>query len=84
MRSLKSVASIKPKTSIKCDRVYPVIGSKKTYVKDLKTVAIRLTSDGARELAEALLSGARAWPNMTITAYRKHNNLTVTYLFTHP
>jgi len=55
--------------NVRCDRVYPVIGSRKS-VSTLKTVGLKLSREQAKHLAQVLLVAADAWEEIDITAYR--------------
>jgi len=55
--------------NVRCKRVYPVIGSRKS-ISELKGVGLKLTREQARHLAQVLLTASDAWEEIEITAYR--------------
>lgn len=68
-KKLRSVKSIKLDTSVRCQRVYPVPDTKKT-VKDLDTVAFKLTKEQGIELARNLLAATKGWEEIKVTGRR--------------
>ena len=66
-----SVASIGLDPNVRCQRVYPVEGTRKT-VAALKTVGLHLNRDQAVHLARVLLAAAQEWNCIDVTAYRGH------------
>lgn len=69
MAKRKSASAIEVDTNVRCDRVYPTEGTKKT-VDDLQTVGIKLSREQAIHLARVLLAVSHEWENVDITAYR--------------
>ena len=65
----QSVKQIEVDTNLRCLRVYPVEGSKKT-ISELKTVGLKLSKEQAIHLARILLVAAQEWGELEITAYR--------------
>lgn len=77
-----SVASIGLDPNVRCQRVYPVEGTRKT-VDILKTVGLRLNREQAVHLARVLLAAAQEWDSVDITAYRfRKRRLDGTYQLT--
>jgi hypothetical protein len=78
-RILKSVKSVPVRTSIVCSRIYPVMDSRIEFLKDLTTVGVKLSALEAMQLATNILLGLQGgWPELTLTANRNKNRLTVT------
>ena len=73
----KSLKSIKQRTSIECNCVYPIIGTNK-LLSNLKSVGIKLTSDQAIDLATAILLAANNWSEIEVTCWRSNNQITIT------
>lgn len=65
----RAASHLKIDSPIRCQRVYPVEGSKKDLT-NLKTVGLRLTKDQAVHLAITLLAASRNWEMIDVTAYR--------------
>ncbi len=65
----KSATSVTISPKLRCQRIYPVSGTKKT-VADLKTVGFKLTRDQAINLARVLLAVSQNWSDIDITAFR--------------
>jgi hypothetical protein len=68
-KKLKSVKGVKLDTSVTCQRVYPVPNTKKT-IKDLDTVAFKLTQEQGIELARNLLVATKGWKEIKVTGRR--------------
>jgi hypothetical protein len=67
----KSPSSIRITPNVRCERVYPVEGSKRS-IATLKTIGVRLNREQAIHLARVLLAVAQDWDDIDITAYRFH------------
>ena len=65
----KSPKSITVNANVRCLRVYPVEGTSKN-VRDLKTIAVKLSKEQAIHLARVLLAVTQEWEEVDITAYR--------------
>jgi hypothetical protein len=65
----RSVGNITINPNVRCNRLYPVEGTRKT-VESLKTIGIRLNRDQAIHLARALLAASQEWDDIDITGYR--------------
>jgi hypothetical protein len=65
----KSATSVTISPKLRCQRVYPVQGTKKA-VAELKTVGFKLTQDQAINLARVLLAVSQNWASIEVTAFR--------------
>jgi hypothetical protein len=65
----KSATSVTISPKLRCQRIYPVQGTKKT-VTELKTVGFKLTRDQAINLARVLLAVSQNWKAIDVTAFR--------------
>ncbi|HZP32167.1 MAG TPA: hypothetical protein VFB23_02300 [Candidatus Acidoferrales bacterium] len=65
----KSATSVTISPKLRCQRIYPVQGTKKT-VGELKTVGFKLTRDQAINLARVLLAVSQNWKAIDVTAFR--------------
>lgn len=65
----KSSTSITISPKLRCQRVYPVQGTRKK-VEELKTVGFKLTRDQAIQLARVLLAVSQNWSDIDVTAFR--------------
>lgn len=65
----KSATSVTISPKLRCQRVYPVQGTKRTAA-DLKTVGFKLSSDQAINLARVLLAVSQDWTGIEVTAFR--------------
>jgi hypothetical protein len=68
-RKRKSPGSITIDPNVRCQRIYPIEGTKKE-VADLKTIGFKLTKDQAIHLARVLLAVSQEWEEMEVTGYR--------------
>jgi hypothetical protein len=55
--------------NVRCERIYPVEGTKKD-VSNLKTIGVRLTARQAAHLASVLLAASQQWEKIDLTGYR--------------
>jgi hypothetical protein len=67
--SRKSSTSVTISPKLRCQRVYPVQGTKRTAAQ-LKTVGFKLTRDQAINLARVLLAVSQDWTGIEVTAFR--------------
>lgn len=67
--SRKSPKAIKISANVRCQRIYPIPGTKKV-VEDLDTVGFKLTQPQAIHLARVLLAGAQDWQEIDVTGFR--------------
>jgi len=65
----KSATSVTVSPKLRCQRVYPVQGTKKTAT-ELKTVGFKLSRDQAINLARVLLAVTQDWDGIEVTAFR--------------
>jgi hypothetical protein len=65
----KSVKSISVNPNLRCQRIYPVEGTKRA-VQDLATVGFKLTRQQAIDLARVLLAVTQDWSDIDITGFR--------------
>ena len=65
-RSAKSI-TIDP--NVRCQRIYPVPGTKKV-VDQLQTVGFKMTRDQAIKFARVLLAVSQDWDEIDITGFR--------------
>lgn len=65
----KSATSVTISPKLRCERVYPVTGTKRT-AEELKTVGFRLSCDQAINLARVLLAVSQDWTSIEVTAFR--------------
>lgn len=65
----KSATSVKISPKLRCQRVYPVQGTKRTAAQ-LKTVGFKLNRDQAIALARVLLAVSQDWKGIEVTAFR--------------
>jgi len=65
----KSASSVFVDTNVRCLRVYPTEGTKRT-VAELQSVGIKLSKEQAIHLARVLLVVSQEWNEVDITAYR--------------
>lgn len=65
----KSATSVTISPKLRCQRIYPVPGTKRT-VAELKTVGFKLTRDQAINLARVLLAVSQNWNAIDITGFR--------------
>lgn len=65
----KSATAVTISPKLRCNRIYPVAGTKKT-VAELKTVGFKLTRDQAINLARVLLAVSQSWSTIDVTAFR--------------
>jgi hypothetical protein len=65
----KTPRSIQVDSNLRCQRIYPVEGSKKR-VDDLRTIGIKLNREQAINLARVLLAVTQDWEDVDITGYR--------------
>ena len=65
----KSTKSIAISPNVRCLRVYPMEGTKKS-ISELKTVGIKLSRAQAIDLARSLLAVSQDWEEVDVTAYR--------------
>jgi hypothetical protein len=66
--SRRSSRSVTINPNVRCLRVYPVEGTRRT-LDELKTVGLRLSRDQALHLARVLLAVTQEWSEVDITAY---------------
>lgn len=69
MAKRKTASSIEVTTNVRCERIYPTEGTKKT-INDLQSVGIKLSREQAIHLARVLLAVTQDWDYIDITAYR--------------
>jgi len=67
--SRESPNSISIDPNIRCQRIYPVEGTKKNLA-DLQTIGIKLTKEHAIHLARVFLAVTQDWDEIDITGYR--------------
>lgn len=67
--SRKSVKSIKISPNLRCQRIYPVEGTKRTAA-ELKTVGFKLSREQAVSLARVILAVTQDWEQIDITGFR--------------
>ena len=67
--SRKSSTSVTVSPKLRCQRVYPVQGTKRTAA-ELKTVGFKLNRDQAIALARVLLAVSQDWNGIEVTAFR--------------
>lgn len=65
----KSATSVTISPKLRCQRVYPVEGTKKA-VAELKTIGFKLNRDQAINLARVLLAVSQDWGDIEVTAFR--------------
>lgn len=65
----KSATSVTISPKLRCQRVYPIPGTKRT-VAELKTVGFKLTRDQAISLARVLLAVSQNWSTIDVTGFR--------------
>ena len=65
----KSSTSVTISPKLRCQRVYPVQGTKRTAA-ELKTVGFKLNRDQAIALARVLLAVSQDWTGIEVTAFR--------------
>ena len=65
----KSATSVTISPKLRCQRVYPVQGTKKA-VAELKTVGFKLTRDQTINLARVLLAVSQNWSTVEVTVFR--------------
>lgn len=65
----KSARAIGISTNLRCQRIYPVSGTKK-IVEDLRTVGFKLTQRQAIHLARVLLAVTQDWDEIDVTGFR--------------
>lgn len=65
-RSAKSI-TINP--NVRCQRIYPVEGTKKV-VEELETIGFKMTREQAVDLARVLLAVTQDWEEIDITGFR--------------
>lgn len=65
----KSATSVTISPKLRCQRVYPIQGTKKV-VTQLKTVGFKLNRDQAVSLARVLLAVSQNWSDIDVTAFR--------------
>jgi hypothetical protein len=65
----KSVKSITIRPNLRCQRIYPVGGTKRA-VEELVTVGFKLTRQQAIDLARVLLAVTQDWDEIDITGFR--------------
>lgn len=65
----KSARAVRINTNVRCQRIYPVSGTKK-IVEDLETVGFKLTQSQAIDLARVLLAVTQDWQEIDITGFR--------------
>jgi hypothetical protein len=65
----KSAGAVRINTNVRCQRIYPVSGTKK-IVEDLETVGFKLTRSQAIDLARVLLAVTQDWQEIDITGFR--------------
>jgi hypothetical protein len=67
--SRKSPKAIRISANVRCQRIFPVPGTKKV-VEDLDTVGFKLTQPQAIHLARVLLAVAQDWEEIDVTGFR--------------
>ena len=77
----KSATSIKISPKLRCQRVYPIKGTKKA-VEELKTIGFRLNRDQAINLARVLLAVSQDWSDIEVTAFRSKRFSDMTFPIT--
>ena len=65
----RSVKSLTIKPNLRCQRIYPVEGTKRE-VEALVTVGFKLTRQQAIDLARVLLAVTQDWEEIDITGFR--------------
>lgn len=65
-RSAKSI-TINP--NVRCQRIYPVEGTKKV-VEELETIGFKMTREQAVDLARVLLAVTQDWQEIDVTGFR--------------
>jgi hypothetical protein len=65
----KTPRSIDVDSNLRCQRIYPVEGSKKR-VDDLRTIGIKMNRAQAIHLARVLLAVTQDWDDVDLTGYR--------------
>jgi len=65
----KSAGAVRINTNVRCQRIYPMSGTKK-IVEDLETVGFKLTQSQAIDLARVLLAVTQDWQEIDITGFR--------------
>lgn len=65
----KSATSVTISPKLRCERVYPIQGTKKT-VAELKTIGFKLNRDQAINLARVLLAVSQDWSGIDVTVFR--------------
>jgi hypothetical protein len=68
--SRRTARSIQIDTNVRCNRIYPVEGTKRS-ITELQSVGVRLNCNQALHLARVLLAVTQEWDEVEITAYRK-------------
>lgn len=67
--SRETAKNIEIDGNVRCTKIYPVEGSKKT-IDELQTIGITLTKNQAIHLATVLLAVAQKWESIDITGFR--------------
>lgn len=67
--SRKSAKAITINGNVRCQRIYPIAGSKKT-IEDLDTVGFKMSREQAIDLARVLLAVTQDWEVIDITGFR--------------
>jgi len=65
----KSSASVRVDPNVRCQRIYPVEGTKRN-IEDLQNVGFKLSRHQAIHLARVLLTVSQEWEEIDITGYR--------------
>jgi hypothetical protein len=69
MPKRKSASAIGVDTNVRCERIYPTEGTRKT-IDELQSVGIKLSNEQAIHRARVLLAVTQDWDSVDITAYR--------------
>ena len=67
----RSAKSITTNPNVRCQRIYPIAGTKKT-VEELQTVGFKITRQQTIDLARVLLAVTQDWQQIDITCFRLH------------
>jgi len=65
----KSAKSITINPNVRCQRIYPVEGTKKV-VEELETIGFKMTREQAVDLARVLLAVTQDWQEIDVTGFR--------------
>jgi len=77
----KSARSIRINPNLRCQRIYPVEGTKRS-AEELATVGFKLTRDQAIHFARVLLAVAQDWEEIDVTGFRRKERFDHTFPIT--